>query len=86
MRHEDLREALRKMPFLPFKVHLPEGKTVSVKHHDLALLAPNGRLLTVYEIENGRQKMNLLDVMLISSLEFEDMPVDPELAAADSFK
>jgi hypothetical protein len=86
MRHEDLREALRKMPFLPFKLHLPEGRAVSVAHHDFALLAPNGRLLTVYEIQNGRQKMNLLDVMLISSLEFDDMPVDPELAAAQTFK
>ena len=85
-RHEDLREALKKMPFLPFKLHLPKGRTVSLTHHDFALLAPNGRLLTIYEIQNGRQKMNLLDVMLICSLESKDMPVDPKLAEVHTFE
>jgi hypothetical protein len=82
MRSEEVRAALRAQPFRPFVIHLPEGRTVKVAHHDFALLAPNGRSIDVYEVNNNKQKLNLIDVMLISSLEFEEVPYVTEEAMA----
>lgn len=71
MRIEEMRNLLRTQPFRPFTMHLPEGRTVAVVHHDFALLSPDGRTLVAYDA-NGA--MNIIDVMLVSSVEIGPPP------------
>jgi len=66
MRHEQIRELLRSQPFRPFTIHLPEGRTVEVVHHDFALLSPDGRTLIAYGPDSS---FNMIDVMLIASIQ-----------------
>ena len=74
MRTEEMRNLLRAQPFRPFTIHMPEGPTVQVVHHDFALLSPDGRTLIAYSPDNS---FNMIDVMLIASVE-----VGPPPAAA----
>jgi hypothetical protein len=74
MRQEQLRELLRAQPFRPFTIHLPEGRTVQVVHHDFALLSPDGRTLFAYGPDSS---FNLIDVMLIASIQIVPPPEGP---------
>lgn len=71
MRIEEVRNLLRAQPFRPFTIHLPEGRTVRVVHHDFALLSPDGRTLLAYGPDNA---FNMIDVMLIASIEVGPPP------------
>ena len=71
MRHEELRKLLRAQPFRPFTIHLPEGRKVPITHHDFAVMSPDGRTLLAYEPDNS---FNMIDVMLIASVEVEPPP------------
>jgi hypothetical protein len=66
MRHEQIRQLLTAQPFRPFTIFLPEGRIVEVFHHDFALLSPDGRTLVVSDRDGV---MNIIDVMLITSVE-----------------
>jgi hypothetical protein len=74
VRIEEMRNLLRAQPFRPFTIHLPEGRTVRVAHHDFALLSPDGRTLLAYEPDNS---FNMIDVMLIASVEVGPPPPAP---------
>jgi len=71
MHRNELRKLLKAQPFQPFTVHLPEGRQVHVFHHDFALLSPDGRTLVAYGTDPG---VNIIDVMLISSIEIGPSP------------
>ncbi len=75
MRIEQLKNMLRAQPFRPFTIHLPEGRSVPVVHHDFALLSPDGRTLFAYGPDSS---FNMIDVMLIASIEFGPPPPGPE--------
>ncbi|HEX4591716.1 MAG TPA: hypothetical protein VH120_17395 [Gemmataceae bacterium] len=79
MQKLEMKELLRAQPFRPFKIHLPEGRTVDVVHHDFALLSPNGRTLLAYGPDNS---FNMIDVMLITSIEFGPPPTQPTSGSA----
>lgn len=38
MRQQEVRDALRKMPFQPFRVHLSNGHSYDVRHPEFAAL------------------------------------------------
>jgi hypothetical protein len=79
MRQEQVRELLRAQPFRPFTIHLPEGRTVQVVHHDFALLSPDGRTLLAYGPDSS---FNMIDVMLIASIHVGGPPEGPTPPAA----
>jgi hypothetical protein len=67
MQKHEIKDLLRAQPFRPFKIHLPEGRSVDVVHHDFTLLSPDGRTLLAYGPDNS---FNMIDVMHITSIEF----------------
>jgi hypothetical protein len=71
MKDDEIRKLLRARPFVPFTVHLPEGRAVQVTHADFALLSPNGRTLLAYDAD---ESFNMIDVMLIGSIEVGPPP------------
>jgi len=71
MNRDKLRELIRTQPFRPFTIYLPEGRSVQVVHHDFAILSPDGRTLVAFAPD---QSMNIIDVMLIGSVEVGPPP------------
>jgi hypothetical protein len=71
MKDEEIRRLLRARPFVPFTVHLPEGRSVHVSHPDFALVSPQGRTMLAYEPD---ESFNMIDVMLIASIEVGPPP------------
>jgi hypothetical protein len=74
MRTEQVRKLLTAQPFRPFTVHLPEGRSVSVVHHDFALLSPDGRTLVAFGADDAA---DIIDVMLIGSIQLGPVPKGP---------
>jgi hypothetical protein len=80
MRHEQIRQLLTAQPFRPFTIHLPEGRTVDVVHHDFALVSPDGRTLVVYDSD---AVANIIDIMLIASI-YLGPPAAPPAAESNT--
>jgi hypothetical protein len=74
MRQEQIRDLIRRQPFQPFTIHLPEGRTVEVWHHDFAMQSPDGRVLVVFD-RNGIA--DYIDIMLIASIRMHRPETDP---------
>ena len=71
MHRDQLRELFRSQPFRPFTIHLPEGRSVHVSHHDFAGMSPDGRTLLAFGPDNS---FNMIDTMLIASIEVGPPP------------
>jgi hypothetical protein len=78
MHREELRAVIKAQPFIPFTIHLPEGREVRIVHHDFALLAPDGRTLWAYHPDRS---CDMIDVMLIASIHL-DPPQEPPILPA----
>ncbi len=66
MRIEDLRDVHRAQPFMPFAMHLADGRVLPVPHPEFLAYSPTARPVH-YVYEDGR--FEVIDVMLIVSLE-----------------
>jgi hypothetical protein len=64
---EYLRDAQRKQPFLPFHIHMADGKSVFVPHPDFISIGPVGRLVFVHTETGG---VHVLDRMLMTAIEY----------------
>ena len=80
MHRDKLRELIRSEPFRPFTIHLPEGRSVHIFHHDFAVMSPDGRTLLAFEADNS---FNMIDVMLIASIEVGPPPAPKTPADAN---
>lgn len=63
----ELRSLLRAEPFRIFTVHLTDGTTLSIHHHDYAWLLPSGGEL---HAEDQEGKVHLIDTAHISKLTY----------------
>jgi len=63
-----MRNQLHAQPFRPFVIRLADGRAIPVQHPDFAAVAPNGRIMTVYQPDNSS---NIVDVMLVIDLRFQ---------------
>ncbi|MCS7022657.1 MAG: hypothetical protein NZU63_12625 [Gemmataceae bacterium] len=45
---QELRAALQASPFRLFTIHIADGRSFEVRHHDFLLLGPNGRTAFVF--------------------------------------
>ena len=73
MRLEDIREAIQRVPFKPFRINMTDGNSLSVVNRDFIMFAPSYRAINVYEVLSQRRyKQHLVDIMLINSLAFEE--------------
>jgi hypothetical protein len=67
MTKDAIKEHLDAVPFRPFTVRLPDGRSCPVPARDFASLSPNGRILIVFTHEGDG--VRLLDVALIVEIE-----------------
>lgn len=70
MRIEEIRKALRKVPFQAFDIHLSNGRSIHVDHPELVMLTPPGRTIVVWDPTD--EAVEIVDVPHIVSLREAD--------------
>ena len=61
---EELRERIKAIPFLPFTVHVADGRSFPVPHPDHILVTSKG--LVVIEGDDGL--LDILPILLVSGI------------------
>lgn len=64
---QQLRAALRAIPFRPFDIHMADGRTFHVPHPDFLLMSPSGRMAFAFGEDD---EFSILDLLLMTELEF----------------
>jgi hypothetical protein len=65
---EQFRTTQRAQPFVPFTIHLADGRQYRIDHQDFVSSHPQGRTVIVYKPgENG--DFEILDLLLVVGLE-----------------
>jgi hypothetical protein len=63
---EQVRNFYNARPFVPFVMHLADGREVFVGYPEYLASAPNGRTVTVYQPDST---LNVVDLLLVTDLE-----------------
>jgi hypothetical protein len=63
---EQLRHFYDSQPFLPFLMHLADGRSIPIRHRDFIMPAPSGRTVNVYQPDDS---FNVIDLLLATDLE-----------------
>ena len=66
---EQLREFHRARPFIPFDLHLADGRTITVEHPELLMQTISGRTIGVARPDDVIEMIDLLLVVSISKHE-----------------
>lgn len=80
MLSQELRAALQAMPFRPFTVRMADGRSFAVRHPDFLLVGPNNR--TAFVFAPSGSDFSILDVLLMTEIEFGQQGVQPATDAA----
>ena len=67
-----IQQMYRAEPFVPFVIHLTDGRSIEVKSPEFFAAAPAGRIVTVYQPDGS---FNLIDLLLVSDLEVTPEPI-----------
>ncbi|MCC6425309.1 MAG: hypothetical protein IT435_00680 [Phycisphaerales bacterium] len=67
---DDIREALRHKPFVPFTLHLADGRSARVNHPELILVPPGKTRTLVLATPAGR--IRLIDALLVVEIEVDE--------------
>ena len=72
MRPEEIQNALKTVPFRPFRARFPSGQTIEVRHPEFVALSPSARTAIVFHGAGtpAGDAFDIVDVMLIEALEF----------------
>jgi hypothetical protein len=73
MHVDEIRAALHRLPFEPFVMRLPDGRSLAVPHPDFVAVSPR-RVLVVNAEDDS---VAWLEPLLIVSLEFPSPPAGP---------
>ncbi len=65
-----LRKTLRSQPFRPFKLHMGDGRSLSVPHQDFVWIPPEGSRTLI--VSTGGDDIEIVDLMLVTSIEVGD--------------
>jgi hypothetical protein len=65
---EQLRAACEAQPFLPFIIHLADGRAVPVEHREFIMTDPSGRTIVVAQPDDT---LNIIDLLLVTDLEIK---------------
>lgn len=65
---EEIRKAYRAEPFVPFVLHLADGREIPVREREFMLLPPRSRTIAVYVTDDA---CSFVDAQLVSDLEFK---------------
>lgn len=71
MNVDQIRLAREANPFLPFTIHLADGRSHRVPHRDYLSMSPGGRTVIVYESDEAG---HILDSLLITELSLDKPP------------
>jgi len=61
-----LRSTLNAQPFVPFILHLADGRSIPVKHREFAMISPSGRTVAIFQPDDAA---NFVDLLLVTDLE-----------------
>lgn len=64
---QQLRAALKAVPFRPFDVHMADGRSFHVPHPDFLLMSPSGRMAFAFGEDDD---CSILDLLLMTEIEF----------------
>jgi len=67
---QQLRAAIRAVPFRPFTVHMADGRSFPVPHPDFLLMSPSGRMAFAFGQED---ECSILDLLLMTEIELSEM-------------
>ncbi|MBI3407385.1 MAG: hypothetical protein HY040_03385 [Planctomycetes bacterium] len=68
MTAEQLRAMREANPFLPFTIHLADGRSLTVPHRDFLSQSPGGRTIIVYRSD---ESFSIVDLYLVTELEVQ---------------
>ncbi len=77
MTHDELRDAARRHPFEPFRLHLTTGATYDIRHADLIMVGRRSAIIGIAEEANGTAYDRTLKVDLLHIVGIEQLPVSP---------
>lgn len=66
MTSEQFIAVLRATPFRPFRIHLADGRNLTVDHPDFIMRSPSGRSAILYKRDDT---FEVIDLLLVSTLE-----------------
>ena len=69
---EKFPEVLHSSPFVPFVVHLADGRQVPVDHPDFVSSSKSGRVIHIFHGPNAASLF--LDILLVTALELKSGP------------
>jgi hypothetical protein len=73
---ETIQRAFRAVPFVPFTLHLADGRSFHVPHTDFAAYHPRGRIVSVYPIDRP-DAPEQIDLLLVVSIDHGDEVASP---------
>lgn len=68
---EKLKEMTHATPFVPFDIHMADGRRVPVRHPDFIAMSPTGRILTVFS--GPKDSSIFIDVLLITAIKTQSL-------------
>jgi hypothetical protein len=66
---EQLRQVHRAQPFVPFTLHLADGRKIYVRSPEFLALSPGGRIIAV---ATGENVLDRIDLLLVVSIETDE--------------
>jgi hypothetical protein len=63
---EQFRKMLMAQPFLPFTLHLADGRQMHVPHREFASMSPSGRTVIISQPDDT---FEVIDLLLVVGLE-----------------
>ncbi len=66
MTNEQFTAMIRATPFLPFRIHLADGRHLNVEHPNFIMRSPSGRSAILYKADDT---FEVIDLLLVSTLE-----------------
>jgi hypothetical protein len=67
MNAEELARAVKAQPFVPFRLHMSDGRTFDVSHPELLVVFPGMRRLAVLAFPK-EEAVELIDLLHVTSL------------------
>ncbi len=82
MRAEEFAQLLRRAPFVPFRIHLTDGKTYDIRHPEFVLVLRSRIDIGI----PGNEALGIMDRVeycsLVHIVQIEDLPAATEAHAA----
>jgi hypothetical protein len=66
---EQMQKVYESKPFIPFVIHLADGRQLPVNNREFIMAAPSGRTVVVATPDDT---FNIVDLLLVTDLELKD--------------